>query len=115
MLVLSACNLPSQGTPTPDFVQIAQTAAAQTVEASLTQVGPTRTPQPSPTLLATPGPTAIIPPTSAPSAPSATASSCDKAGFVSETIPDDTIYPPNTAFTKTWRLKNTGTCAWTTS
>jgi hypothetical protein len=93
-------------------VQIAQTAAAQTVEASLTQVGPTSTPQPSPTLLATPSPTAIIPPTSA---PSATASSCDKAAFVSETIPDDTVYPPNTAFTKTWRLKNTGTCAWTTS
>jgi hypothetical protein len=114
-LILSACNLPARGTPTPDFVQIAQTSAAQTVEASLTQVGPTSSPPPSPTVPATSSPTAIIPPTSAPSATSATASSCDKAGFVSETIPDDTVYPPNTAFTKPWRLKNTGTCAWTTS
>jgi hypothetical protein len=111
-LMLSACNLPGGGTPTPDFVQIAQTSAAQTVEASLTQAGPTSPPPPSPTLPATPIPTAIIPPTSA---PSATVSNCDIAAFVSETVPDDSVFAPNTAFTKTWRLKNTGTCAWTTS
>jgi hypothetical protein len=28
------------------------------------------------------------------------------------TIPDNMVVAPNTAFTKTWRLKNTGTCTW---
>lgn len=28
------------------------------------------------------------------------------------TIPDNTVLIPNTAFTKTWRLKNTGSCTW---
>ena len=35
------------------------------------------------------------------------------AAFVSETIPDDSIFKPGTAFTKTWTLKNAGTCTWT--
>ena len=40
-------------------------------------------------------------------------SSCDKAQFVSDvTIPDGTIMSPGQKFTKTWRLKNVGTCAW---
>jgi len=111
-LILSACNLPARGTPTPDFVQIAQTAAAQTVEASLSQVAPTSTQAPSATLIPTVIPTAIIPPTAA---ASATVPACDRATFVSETIPDDTIFAPNTSFTKTWRLKNVGTCTWSTS
>jgi hypothetical protein len=111
-LILSACNLPGRATPTPDFVQMAQTAAAQTVEASLSQAAPTSTPAPSATLIPTLIPTAIIPPTTA---PSATVSNCDRAAFVSETIPDDSVFAPNTAFTKTWRLKNVGTCTWSTS
>ena len=41
---------------------------------------------------------------------------CDKAAFVADvTVPDYTVFSPNTAFTKTWRLKNVGTCTWTTS
>jgi hypothetical protein len=31
------------------------------------------------------------------------------------TIPDDTVVAPNEDFTKTWRLKNIGTCSWTPS
>jgi uncharacterized repeat protein (TIGR01451 family) len=43
-------------------------------------------------------------------------SSCDKAGFVADiTIPDGTVLAGGTAFTKTWRLQNVGTCTWTTS
>jgi len=43
-------------------------------------------------------------------------SACDKAAFVSDvTIPDGTILAGGTAFTKTWRLQNVGTCTWTTS
>ena len=43
----------------------------------------------------------------------ASASSCYWAQFVADvTIPDGTNFAPNTAFKKTWRLKNIGTCAW---
>ncbi len=38
---------------------------------------------------------------------------CDRAAFISDlTIPDGTILAANTTFTKTWRLKNNGTCTW---
>jgi len=40
---------------------------------------------------------------------------CNKTTFISETIPDGTEYAPGTAFTKTWRFKNAGTCTWNTS
>jgi hypothetical protein len=43
-------------------------------------------------------------------------SSCDKVQFVSDvTVPDGTTFAPGATFTKTWRLKNVGTCQWTTS
>jgi hypothetical protein len=40
--------------------------------------------------------------------------SCKYAAFFEgvETIPDGTTYPYGKAFTKTWRVKNTGTCTW---
>lgn len=38
----------------------------------------------------------------------------DRAAFVDETIPDGTEVQPNTSFTKTWTLRNSGTCTWTT-
>jgi len=35
------------------------------------------------------------------------------AAFVSDvTVPDDTAFAPGQSFTKTWRVRNTGTCAW---
>lgn len=50
-------------------------------------------------------PTPTIPPTP-----------CDKAEFVADiSVPPGTVMFPGTQFTKTWRLKNVGTCAWTTS
>ncbi len=46
----------------------------------------------------------------------AAAAYCDAAQFVADvTIPDGTVFAPGTTFTKTWRLKNVGTCTWTTS
>jgi len=36
------------------------------------------------------------------------------ASFVQDiTVPDGTSFSPGQAFTKTWRLRNAGTCAWT--
>jgi hypothetical protein len=44
------------------------------------------------------------------------ASGCNAAQFVAdETIPDGTNVAPGTTFLKTWRLKNVGSCTWTTS
>jgi fibronectin type 3 domain-containing protein len=41
---------------------------------------------------------------------------CDRAAFVTDvTVPDGTVFAPGEAFVKTWRLKNVGTCTWTTS
>ncbi len=41
---------------------------------------------------------------------------CDRGSLIADlTIPDGTSFAPNTAFTKTWRIKNIGTCAWSTS
>lgn len=43
-------------------------------------------------------------------------SACDRAQFVADvTVPDGTTFNPGATFTKTWRLKNVGTCTWTTS
>ncbi len=37
----------------------------------------------------------------------------DQAAFVEDvTIPDDTIFAPGEVFTKTWRIRNTGSCHW---
>jgi hypothetical protein len=60
------------------------------------------------------------PPTATPTKTSGPAtvppSSCDKAQFVSDvTVPDGTVMSPGQKFTKTWRLRNVGTCAWTKS
>ena len=57
----------------------------------------------------TPGPGT---PTSTPITPA----SCDRSQFIADvTVPDGTLFVPGAAFTKTWRLKNVGTCTWTTS
>ncbi len=56
-------------------------------------------------------PTAI--PTALPTATLASQACIDSAAFVADvTIPDNTVVTPNTPVTKTWRLKNTGTCTW---
>lgn len=57
-------------------------------------------------------PTPITPVPTTPSSGSA----CDRVTFVADiTVPDGTIFAPNQDFTKTWRLKNSGTCPWTTA
>lgn len=105
-LVISACNFP--------FVTDSETAlattVAQTVEAMEAEVK-------QPTLVvptvapATPAPTATPMPTATPE-PTEETEPCLFATFVSETVPDGTEFSPGEAFTKTWTLKNTGTCDW---
>jgi hypothetical protein len=109
-LFLSACNLPSKS-----LEDAASTAAAQTVEAllSATPVSgvatPSFTPLPS---LATLTPIPLPASTNTPAATATT--NCNVAQFITDvTIPDGTVMTPNQAFTKKWRIKNIGTCAWT--
>ncbi|HEU0291551.1 MAG TPA: NBR1-Ig-like domain-containing protein [Anaerolineales bacterium] len=50
------------------------------------------------------------PPTAAPTVPP---SACDKAQFIADvTIKDGTVMQPGAQFTKTWDIKNVGTCTW---
>lgn len=47
--------------------------------------------------------------------PSATAMPCNMATFVQDvTISDGSVITAGSSFTKTWRLRNTGACTWTT-
>lgn len=49
------------------------------------------------------------------STPAAAANCTNAMAFVSDvSIPDGTVFAPGKSFTKTWRVKNTGTCDWTT-
>lgn len=90
------------------------TAVAQTVQASdsLTKVvaistGTLENIIPSATL------TPAITPTSEPTLLSAPSNSdCIHASLVSEYPPDGTVYKPDTTFTKSWTIKNLGTCTW---
>jgi hypothetical protein len=41
------------------------------------------------------------------------AATCHNSAYVSDvTVPDDTVLRPGVNFDKTWRIQNTGTCAW---
>jgi hypothetical protein len=121
---LAACNLPL-GSGSPDTVATMRaltTAQAATLQALQTSTSATPTLSSLPTLsfptlppLNTPGTITPIP--TVQGANTATPISyCDWAAYVKDvTIPDGTILAPGTAFKKTWRLQNIGTCAWTTS
>ncbi len=91
--------------------QLFQTQVAQAVTATAGALFPTATHTPTATFTATP-----IPPTST-LVPTATPIPipCNWAQFVQDvSIPDGTIFASNADFVKTWRLKNIGTCTWTT-
>jgi hypothetical protein len=119
-LLLSACGAtPADLTPTatinPDEIR---TQAVGTFAADLTLTAlaaPTNTPAPSVTPLAT----FTIGPTSTGGIAIGTApvtgstASCYGLSFVSDvTIPDNTPVTAGQAFTKTWKVKNGGSCAW---
>jgi hypothetical protein len=122
LVLLIACNFPqAEGTPVsgPDLVL---TYAAQTVQAQLTLAAtgvqpiltpgsPENTPTPAP-----PGETATTPPQTGetPQATGTPASElCDRGEFVRDvTYPDNSRLGPAEEFTKTWRLRNNGTCTW---
>jgi hypothetical protein len=116
VLLISACG--AEASPTPDASAIA-TSAVQTVEARYTEQAALQTSEPTPNLtVETPEPVVTLEPTPTTvivSQGGGSDAACYFAQFVSETVPDGTIFQPGTTFTKTWQIKNVGTCAWDTS
>ena len=122
---LVACNLPAQEPTSP--VDLPKTQAAETIQALFTNPAPTDTsvilpatvvPETPSATSTTAAETATATATQAPTATTTpTAGECtDQIEFVDDiTVPDDTAFLPGQTFTKTWRLRNTGTCTWTSA
>ncbi len=117
-LFTNACGAPTPAEPTPDVAAVA-TSAVQTAEARFTQQAlvelatrvassPTAAPEP-----VQPLPTAT--PETGANPNYEFTPGCVFATYVADlTIPDGMIIAPGTTFTKTWRLRNTGSCKWDT-
>ncbi len=119
-LLISACgSSDAQATPTLS-VELIQTLAVITFSVGQTQTAvamPSNTP--TPTATASPTGTSTLAVTNTPGTPLAVSggiqptSSCYSMAFVSDvTVPDNTTMKPGQTFTKTWRVRNNGSCAW---
>jgi len=122
IVVLAAAILACRGpfvasTPQPAATLNAlYTAAAQTLEAMSTQAIATQFSPTATLAIPTASPTAFETYTLVPPLSPVPVSRCDAAAFVSDvTYPDGSNVTLGGTFTKIWRLKNIGTCTWTTS
>ncbi|MBE0699603.1 MAG: hypothetical protein IH586_21980 [Anaerolineaceae bacterium] len=114
VIVSLACNLPGTPTTTPIGSSALITDVARTLQSmetpsptASTQVSATQTP----TISTTKSEPATV--TSKPYTLTVTTQPCDQAQFISDvTIPDGTKMVPGQTFTKTWRLRNLGSCSW---
>lgn len=125
-VLLTACGSPATPTATTVDVASVKTSAASTALARLTEMvlltpSPTLTETPTPTLEATAtntvAPTVdltLFPPTAtqAPTVAAGTPTGDGATLWADVTIPDGTNIEPGAKFTKTWKLKNTGTTTW---
>jgi uncharacterized protein YkwD len=101
-IILSACGGQAQATETPT-----------TVPASSTPPPPTATSTPTEEVVPVTGETSTPVPTATEFVPDNPADCVNKASFVTDvTIPDNTEVIGGSAFIKTWRVQNTGTCIW---
>lgn len=123
-LLLAACRAPAPESHAPTlelnalYTQVAGTLIAQgqgQAQPSATSEAPTQTPfvvtatytntpaQPLATSTNTPLPATSVP-----------ATGCYQAYFVADiSVPDNTQMTKGQTFTKTWRIRNNGTCTWT--
>lgn len=119
---LVSCNLPFGSPSTAPDENAINTSVAQTLialgGAASTEVVSLPTAGTEPTITTAPLPTAALPtaaPTAVPPTPVPTQDTCNRASWVEDvTYPDGSVLLPNSNFVKTWRVKNTGTCTWTT-
>jgi hypothetical protein len=121
-LFTSACGGEADGTPTPGTEAI-MTAAVGTFTGAMTQTAlfaPTKTVTPTPSATATLFSAATLPNVTPFGTTSGTGgvvanttASCYRLSYVADvTIPDSTPMNPGQTFTKTWKVRNTGSCAW---
>ena len=98
-----------------------RTSAASTVVSQFTLTAavftPTLPPPPTETSAPDATATATVPPIAqVTNAEGTTIALCDKYAWdvatVDVNIPDNTVMSPGEEFTKTWKIKNIGTCAW---
>ncbi len=108
-LCISACNLPNSDDAARNA---AETAAAQTVSALLSATPPILA-APSITLAA-PATLTFTPAPFITNTPAATATSnCNVGEFIKDvTVADGTVFTTGQTFTKTWRIRNVGSCTW---
>jgi uncharacterized protein YkwD len=101
VLIVSACGAQAPAETVAPTLTAAQTIAATTEAPTATEAPSVTEESPS----ATPTPETPI--------PTNPADCVNSAAFVTDvTIADNDIIPASTSFTKTWRVKNTGTCVW---
>ena len=125
ILGLTSCNMPDEANnELANSENRILTAAAQTVEVILTEnplqdtdepavstlviptLGATETPDPADAIALTANASDSTPESDLP---------CNLASFVNDvTVDDGDDFTPGEIFTKTWRLKNSGSCPWTT-
>ncbi len=114
--LLAACNFPLANSQSEE--DAISTSVAQTVAAVDGQTQPTVTAivlQPTNTVSSLPTITPQVTSTSISTVPTSTPKPCNQAWMVSESPLDDANYSAGATFTKTWNLKNIGTCTWNTS
>ena len=119
LVTILACNLPLASNPANANATV--TAAIKTIEFNLTATSvllslTPRTPTVTSTFTSTPVPFTNTPrPPTNTTVPPTPKTRCNWADFIADiSIPDGTRMLPGKTFTKTWRLKNIGTCTWTT-
>ena len=133
LIFLTACNFPGASQEPTTGPDVIYTAAAQTLIAQQTQAAagtPINVASPTTGVVpATPTQPMVIVPTATPPAPTnpppPTNTSvpptqtpvpipCDRGQFVSDvSVPDNTAIAAGTTFVKTWKIKNNGSCTWT--
>lgn len=116
--MMLACNVPFLGSGMPAAILTGTVEAPDllTETAITAQAGTGTPPGPAEPTQAVPGgPTAQASPTLTfiPPQRTNTPQPCDQAGFIQDvTIPDMSLLAPGQVFTKTWRLRNLGSCTW---
>ena len=117
MLLTLACSLPSAGNTADGSPTETQGTAESQQVSETAAVIETETP---PALTNTPTETIVPTGTFTPQPPTPTNTNtpipCNKATFIADvTVPDNTEFLTGETFVKTWRLKNVGSCTWTSS
>lgn len=112
-IFLGACNLPQrESSEDADATTVASTAETVLTQAAETAISTLSSATTAPETTALPTNTLV--PTMLSVTATKTPVPCNRASFVKDvTYADNTEVPAGTTFTKTWRLKNNGSCTWT--